>query len=65
MTIHHGTKEEWAGEWLEQTGFFNGASDQSRTYFDTAKWLHGRESEGILKEFIFRGETWRANPLAC
>lgn len=64
MTIYHGTKEEWAGEWLEQSGFFHGIPDRFRTYFDTAKWVHDCESQGSLREFRFGGETWCANPMA-
>jgi hypothetical protein len=64
MTIFHGTKKQWAGEWICQAGLLNGIHDQFRTEFETATLIHGRESEGSLQEFRFGGETWCCNPLA-
>ena len=63
MTICHGTKEDWAKESLDESGFFHGVPDQFRTDFDTAKWIHDCECEGSLREFRFAGETWCANPM--
>ncbi len=64
MTIFHGTKENWANEALEESGFFHGVPDHIRAHFDTAKWIHDCEGEGSLREFRFGGETWCANPMA-
>ena len=64
MTIFNGTKEEWIGRWIEQTGFFHGIPEQFHADFDTAKIVHDCESEGSLREFSFAGETWCTNPMA-
>ncbi len=64
MTIFHGTKEEWVGRWIEQTGFFHGIPEQFHADFDTTSFVHDCQSEGSLREFMFAGEMWCANPLA-
>jgi hypothetical protein len=63
ITIYHGSKEGWAGEWLAQTGFFHSISEQFRTGFDTDAWIRECECKGILREFRFAGEKWCANPM--
>ncbi len=63
MIIFNGTKEDWVGRWIEQTGFFHGIPEQFHTDFDTNKWIRDCESEGCLREFNFAGETWCTNPL--
>ncbi|MBC8269061.1 MAG: hypothetical protein H8E36_09960 [Rhodospirillaceae bacterium] len=64
ITIYHGTKEDWVGRLIEQTGFFHGISEQFHANFDPAKLVRDCESEGSLREFNFAGETWCTNPLA-
>ena len=64
MTMFRGTKEEWIGVWIEQTGFFHGIPDNFHADFDTAKLVHDCESEGSLREFAFGGETWCGSSMA-
>lgn len=59
MTIYHGTKEDWAGEWLALTA----CHPQFITQANITRLVHDRESKGCLLEFRFAGETWVGDPL--